>query len=237
MSVQGACAMRPGATIRAGKSSGSTAASRRDLTPRRSALFAPLARAERATRYAECYVRRNETCAFSSALLPETLGKGNRPGCHYLLTGSMYALHLQGWLDAYRSDQLLIVQQNDLERTPKLLLANASSDLTDANAIRALLADIEDVRRAKVERGLKNLDIGSVSVKLNGLSAMEVNRIRGIATHALDSMRALDRQRRAPGADDDDDEAPTPARSGGAAASGGAPSRLQAALRERDQRR
>ena len=98
----------------------------------------------------------------------------------------------------------------------KLLLANASSDLTDANAIRALLADIEDVRRAKVERGLKNLDIGSVSVKLNGLSAMEVNRIRGIATHALDSMRALDRQRRAPGADDDDDEAPTPARSGGA---------------------
>ena len=119
----------------------------------------------------------------------------------------------------------------------KLLLANASSDLTDANAIRALLADIEDVRRAKVERGLKNLDIGSVSVKLNGLSAMEVNRIRGIATHALDSMRALDRQRRAPGADDDDDEAPTPARSGGAAASGGAPSRLQAALRERDQRR
>ena len=37
--------------------------------------------------------------------------------------------------------------------------------------------------------------------------------------------------------DDDDDEAPTPARSGGAAASGGAPSRLQAALREREQRR
>ena len=45
MSVQGACAMRPGATMRAGKSSGPTAASRRDLTPRRSALFAPLARA------------------------------------------------------------------------------------------------------------------------------------------------------------------------------------------------
>ena len=86
-------------------------------------------RAERATRYAECYVRRNETCAFSSALLPETLGKGNRPGCHYLLTGSMYALHLHGWLDAYRSDQLLIVQQNDLERTPKLLLANVSAFL------------------------------------------------------------------------------------------------------------
>ena len=35
--------MRPGATMRAGKSSGPTAASRRDLTPRRSALFAPLA--------------------------------------------------------------------------------------------------------------------------------------------------------------------------------------------------
>ena len=86
-------------------------------------------RAERATRYAECYVRRNETCAFSSALLPETLGKGNRPGCHYLLTGSMYALHLHGWLDAYRADQLLIVQQNDLERTPKLLLANVSAFL------------------------------------------------------------------------------------------------------------
>ena len=41
----------------------------------------------------------------------------------------MYALHLRGWLDAYRSDQLLIVQQNDLERTPKLLLANVSAFL------------------------------------------------------------------------------------------------------------
>ena len=41
----------------------------------------------------------------------------------------MYALHLHGWLDAYRSDQLLIVQQNDLERTPKLLLANVSAFL------------------------------------------------------------------------------------------------------------
>ena len=74
-------------------------------------------------------MRRNETCAFSSALLPETLGKGNRPGCHYLLTGSMYALHLHAWLESYSPDQLLIVQQADLEQTPKALLANVSAFL------------------------------------------------------------------------------------------------------------
>ena len=119
--------------------------------------------------------------------------------------------------------------------TAKLLLANASSDLTDANAI-ALLADIEDVRRAKVERVLKNLDIGSVSVKLNGLSAMEVNRIRGIATHALDSMRALDAAQSA-GADDDDDEADARAQRRRGGVRGRGASRLQAALREREQRR
>ena len=92
----------------------------------------------------------------------------------------------------------------------KLLLANASSDLTDANAIRALLADIEDVRRAKVARAPQK--------PRHRLGLRQAQRALGdgggtdprIATHALDSMRALDRQRRAPGADDDDDEAPTP---------------------------
>ena len=84
----------------------------------------------------------------------------------------------------------------------KLLLANASSDLTDANAIRALLADIEDVRRAKVERGLKNARhrLGLRQAQ-RALGDGGEPRSAGSRVHALDSMRALDRQRRAAGAD------------------------------------
>ena len=54
-----------------------------------------------------------------------------------------------------------------------------------------LLADLEDARRAKVSRGLKNIDQQTSFIKLTDLSATELNRIRGVAIGAFDGLRAL----------------------------------------------
>ena len=97
-----------------------------------------------------------------------------------------------------------------------------------------LLADIEDTRRAKVARGLKNIDRSVTFIKLPDISATELNRIRGVATGALDSLRKL-------GAVATDGSAPavgsgSQGASQGMAAGGSgdaANARLQQALRQR----
>lgn len=71
----------------------------------------------------------------------------------------------------------------------KELLAVASDDLPDANRIRSLVADIEDIRRRKVLNGLQSLDESALSVTLNHVSAMELHGIRDVAAKALDQMR------------------------------------------------
>ena len=71
------------------------------------------------------------------------------------------------------------------------LLNGAEDDLEDSNRIRIALADIEDTRRAKVTRGLKNIDRSVTHIKLPDISATELNRIRGVATGALDSLKKL----------------------------------------------
>ena len=73
----------------------------------------------------------------------------------------------------------------------KELLECAADDLPDVHRVRSLLKDIEDVRRGKVERGLRNFDHNTTSVKLTNLSAMELNRIRTVAAGALDEMRTF----------------------------------------------
>ena len=47
----------------------------------------------------------------------------------------------------------------------KELLQIASDDLPEANKIRGLVADIEDVRRTKLQTGLRNLEIGRASCR------------------------------------------------------------------------
>lgn len=71
----------------------------------------------------------------------------------------------------------------------KELLSIASDDLPDANRIRNLVADIEDIRRAKVQRGLQTLDETATNVAIPHISAMEINSIRRVTAGALDQMR------------------------------------------------
>ena len=73
----------------------------------------------------------------------------------------------------------------------KNLLECAADDLPNVHRVRSLLKDIEDVRRGKVERGLRNFDHNTTSVKLTNLSAMELNRIRTVAGKALDEMSSF----------------------------------------------
>ena len=71
------------------------------------------------------------------------------------------------------------------------LLSVAEDDLQEANRIRVALVDIEDTRRAKLARGLKTIDHNTDVITLPDISAMELNRIRGVATGALNSLRLL----------------------------------------------
>ena len=74
----------------------------------------------------------------------------------------------------------------------KELLECAADDIPEVHRVRSLLKDIEDVRRGKVERGLRNFDQNTMSVKLTNLSAMELNRIRTVAAGALEAGHEAD---------------------------------------------
>ncbi|KAL3926620.1 MAG: hypothetical protein SGPRY_003214 [Prymnesium sp.] len=106
------------------------------------------------------------------------------------------------WLSAENLQEALEDEKRHQDRFAQLpyhyieiakeLLAHASEDIEDVHKIRSVLADIEDHRRAKVERGLRNIDADSSVVRLSNLGAMELNRIRSVAALALDNFRALD---------------------------------------------
>ena len=108
------------------------------------------------------------------------------------------------WLEPEALEQVLVEErgnQNAFAPIPfhyvevaKDLLECAADDLPNVHRIRSILKDIEDVRRGKVERGLRNFDQNTTSVVLRNLSAMELNRIRTIATKALDEFRTFDLQ-------------------------------------------
>ena len=74
------------------------------------------------------------------------------------------------------------------------LLNTAEDDLErlDPNRIRVALADLEDTRRAKIGRGLRTIDQTVDHIRLEDISATELNSIRGVATGALDSLRKLE---------------------------------------------
>ena len=67
---------------------------------------------------------------------------------------------------------------------------SGGDDIKDPNQIRVLLKDIEENRRAKLQRGLRQLD-ESKRVTLNHVSAIEINGIREISVRAMDRMLKL----------------------------------------------
>ena len=166
------------------------------------------------------------------------------------------------WLNPEALEDTLAAERRDQGRFAPLpyhylevayeLLNAAEDDLQDPNRIRVALVDIEDTRRAKVARGLKSIDRAVNVIKLNDISAMELNRIREFACSSLDSLQYLERQSTGGGAAAGgggaggrvgggrggaaDDSGGGGGGGGGGSSgvgSGGAPSALQAALAKR----
>lgn len=75
-----------------------------------------------------------------------------------------------------------------------LLLAHASDDFDDPDAVRRLLRDLREVRMSKLRKGFKALEAGA-GLKVNGVGAMEVAEIRSFAGGAVDGLRRIGRSR------------------------------------------
>ena len=90
-------------------------------------------------RFAECYVNASATCRFSSAVLPSTLRKGNRPGCFHLIATSLYALAIAPWVKTLGAANVLVVRKDDLQREPRRTLQNVSAFLGSSHAYPARL--------------------------------------------------------------------------------------------------
>ena len=67
----------------------------------------------------------------------------------------------------------------------------------DAALVRTLLKDIADQRGLKVHDGLRHMDAETSAVKLNHLSALEVNSVRDFLAAGMDlffQLKAADAQ-------------------------------------------
>lgn len=159
----------------------------------------------------------------------------------YLKKRSMCRVQIPAWMEPENLENSLVEERKHNEsfanlpyhylEIAKQLLSAAEDDIPDHHKIRGLIADIEDHRRSKVQRGLQSLDEYATSIKLNHVSALELLCIRNISTKALDQMQALDPKSRdgaTGGARPAQPAAPQ-------SAAGGANARLANALRRKSQ--
>ena len=106
-------------------------------------------------RFAGCYVNAWATCRFSSAVLPSTLRKGNRPGCFHLIAASLYALAIAPWVKTLGAANVLVVRKDDLQRrdAARCVVVGVVTDLespSQANGLPARSAEkIFEVSQAK----------------------------------------------------------------------------------------
>lgn len=72
-----------------------------------------------------------------------------------------------------------------------LILDNAEDDVENADTVRDLLRDIVDIRASKIRAGLLRIEAGTDAIKLNNISAMELNTIRAVCLEIMDQFRRL----------------------------------------------
>ncbi|KAM7265093.1 hypothetical protein ACFE04_002776 [Oxalis oulophora] len=89
----------------------------------------------------------------------------------------------------------------------RLLFDNARDDITDMYMVRSLIEDIRDVRLHKVETNLEKFS-GASAVKMNHLSAMEVNLVRPFVGRALQAFYKHDNPEVMPDTDTNSDTRP-----------------------------
>jgi GINS complex subunit 2 len=120
------------------------------------------------------------------------------------------------------AEQLLTVCDGDTHRlswwwwqssSPTQCTHRSASDFADCLRLRTLLKDIADQRGLKVHDGLRNMDAETTAVKLNNLSAMEVNSVRDFLATGLDLFARLkDAEPQADGATQASQSSQAPAR-------------------------
>lgn len=74
----------------------------------------------------------------------------------------------------------------------RILFDHALDDIPDAYMVRSLIEDIRDVRFHKVETNLETLNERALALKINNLSAMEVNIVRPFVGRALQAFYKQD---------------------------------------------
>ena len=74
-----------------------------------------------------------------------------------------------------------------------LLLTHAADDIDGTQRIKVLLADLQNVRSAKVRLELRQVHAGRSFLKLNNLAAMEIHEIREFCVQSMDAFFELSR--------------------------------------------
>ncbi|XP_059458671.1 DNA replication complex GINS protein PSF2 isoform X1 [Corylus avellana] len=99
------------------------------------------------------------------------------------------------WMSVEKLTQVLEAERDSqrvFEQLPfhyveisRLLFDHARDDIPDVYMVRSLVEDIRDVRFHKVETNLETLNERALALKINNLSAMEVNIVRPFIGRAL----------------------------------------------------
>ncbi|XP_057511134.1 DNA replication complex GINS protein PSF2-like isoform X1 [Actinidia eriantha] len=96
---------------------------------------------------------------------------------------------LEAERDSQKSFQPLPFHYVEISR---LLFDHARDDIPDIYMVRSLIEDIKDVRFYKIGTGLEVISQRTTALKLNHLTAMEVNIVRPFLVKALQTFNKLD---------------------------------------------
>ncbi|KAH7822049.1 DNA replication complex GINS protein PSF2 [Monocercomonoides exilis] len=116
----------------------------------------------------------------------------DRKECVICLPGWMNAGYLQDVLQHERTTPTFMPLPFYYSEVAHLLLSAAHDDFQNADTIRSLVADIEMVRKGKLESELSKLSEEHELIQLDNLGSIEVNMHRAFLTKSMEIFRALD---------------------------------------------
>jgi len=93
-------------------------------------------------------------------------------------------------LEEERESKFFTKMPNHYQEVAAMILECAAADVRDSEQVRALLADIHDLRYSKMRKGLSDMK-DTEAVKLNHLSLMEISSIRPFFVQSMDAFFKL----------------------------------------------
>jgi hypothetical protein len=73
----------------------------------------------------------------------------------------------------------------------KLLLTHAKGDIPEKTRVRTLIEDLYTLRSSKIRVGMRDLRAEDSGIKLNNISDMELQNIRGILVQAITTIHEI----------------------------------------------